>query len=154
HRGRAHPASAQGPGTLEPGRPGTNRTRRRLPLLHAHMTLVRHNREQRLLAQIRNLRRAVGALPDAVVLLDRHGRIRWANPAAGHLLGIERKRDHGKPMAELLGNSSLGDWLRTGGSEPPADIPAPTDPERHLSITRMPFGGNQHVLLARDISHI
>ncbi len=118
------------------------------------MTLVRHNREQRLLAQIRNLRRAVGALPDAVVLLDRHGRIRWANPAAGHLLGIERKRDHGKPMAELLGNSSLGDWLRTGGSEPPADIPAPTDPERHLSITRMPFGGNQHVLLARDISHI
>ncbi len=118
------------------------------------MTLSGHAREQRLLAQIRNLRRAVGALPDAVVLLDRGGAVRWANRAAEHLLGIRRKRDHGKPMADLLGDSALGQWLRTGGTEPPADIPAPTDPERHISITLMPFGEDQRVLLARDISHI
>lgn len=118
------------------------------------MNAPRHTREQRLLGQIRSLRHAVGALPDAVVLLDRHGLIRWANPAAERLLGVQRKRDHGKPMADLLGESALGKWLRTGGDEPPADIPAPTDPECHLSITRIPFGDDQRVLLARDISHI
>lgn len=118
------------------------------------MSAPDHTREQRLLAQIRNLRRAVGALPDAVVVLDSEGRIRWANPSASRLLGIERKRDYGKPMATLLGDSELGEWLRSENPEPPPDIAAPTDPERHLSLTRMPFGGDQHVLLARDISHI
>ncbi|HET7663947.1 MAG TPA: phosphate regulon sensor histidine kinase PhoR [Rhodanobacteraceae bacterium] len=118
------------------------------------MSFPDHTREQRLLAQIRNLRRAVGALPDAAVLLDRRGCIHWANPAAERLLGVHRKRDHGKSMATLLGDSALGQWLRSNSDHPPADIPAPTDPERHLSITLMPFGGDQRVLLARDISHI
>lgn len=118
------------------------------------MNLPRHTREQRLLMQIRNLRRAVGALPDAVVLLDHDGRVRWANVAASQLLGIERKHDHGKLMAELLEDSALGNWLRANDPEPPADIPSPTDPERHLSITRIPFGTDQSVLFARDISHI
>lgn len=118
------------------------------------MSFPSHTREQRLLAQIRHLRRAVGALPDAVVLLDRHGLIRWANSASERLLGVRRKRDHGKSMATLLGDSALGQWLRMDGMHPPADVPAPTDPERHLSITLIPFGGDQQVMLARDISHI
>ncbi len=118
------------------------------------MNHTRHAREQRLLAQIRHLRQAVGTLPDAVVLLDREERIRWANPAARHLLGVDRRRDHGRRMTDLAGDSALGKWLRGNRDEVPDDLPAPTDPERHLSITLMPFGDDRHVLLARDISHL
>src|SRR5699024_6649132 len=155
HGGRARPTSAQGTGAVAARCPDPDRARRRLPLLDPVMThLPTHAREQRLLAQIRHLRRAVDSLPDGVVLLDRHGAVRWANPVAETLLGIHRKRDHGKPMADLLHDSVLGQWLLSDDNAPPADIPAPTDPERHISITLMPFGDDEHVLLARDISHI
>ena len=115
---------------------------------------MKHPREQRLLAQIRHLRAAVGTLPDAVVMLDRDDRIRWANPAAKHLLDIDRRRDLGVSMVERLGDSALGQWLREGDAEPPDDVPSPTDAERHLSITVHPFGDDLRVMLARDISHL
>ncbi|HEX7341330.1 MAG TPA: phosphate regulon sensor histidine kinase PhoR [Rhodanobacteraceae bacterium] len=118
------------------------------------MTHTGHLREWRLLAQIRHLREAVSTLPDAIVLLDHDDRVRWANVAAAHLLGIEQQRDHDKPMADLLGNTPLGHWWRSGNARPPDDVPAPGDPTRHLGISMIPFGLDQRALLARDISHI
>ncbi|HET7267451.1 MAG TPA: phosphate regulon sensor histidine kinase PhoR [Oleiagrimonas sp.] len=115
---------------------------------------MKHTREQRLLAQIRHLRETVATLPDAVVMLDRDDRIRWANPAAMQLLGIDRRRDLGVALVERMGDNPLGQWLQDSGTEPPEDVPSPTDPERHLSITVRPFGDDLRVLLARDISHL
>ncbi|HEX7340608.1 MAG TPA: phosphate regulon sensor histidine kinase PhoR [Rhodanobacteraceae bacterium] len=118
------------------------------------MSVSRHQRERRLLAQIRDLRAAVGTLPDAVVTLDQSGAIIWANAAATPLLGIDRQRDRGRHLASLLGHSALGRWLRDGRGEPVEDIPSPVDSERHLSLTLMPFGSDRRILLARDISHL
>ncbi|HEY3520524.1 MAG TPA: PAS domain-containing protein, partial [Rhodanobacteraceae bacterium] len=42
---------------------------------------------RRLARQLRALRDAAGALPDAVLLLDAAERIRWCNRAAQRLLG-------------------------------------------------------------------
>lgn len=111
-------------------------------------------RERHLLTQLRNLRAAAGALPDALVLLDREGRAVWFNRAAERLLGLSRPRDRGVRLAERLGDSALGAWLLAGGQEPINDVPAPALPARQLSATLIAFGADQHVLLARDISHL
>lgn len=111
-------------------------------------------RERHLLTQLRNLRAAAGALPDAVVLLDREGRSVWFNRAAERLLGLSRPHDRGTRLTERLGQSELGAWLLAGGHEPLNDVPAPAEPDIHLSATLIAFGLDQHVLLARDISHL
>jgi two-component system phosphate regulon sensor histidine kinase PhoR len=108
-------------------------------------------RLRRLAAQLRDVRDAVESLPDAVVLLDRQGRVRWLNAAAIHLLGLQHHDDQ-RPLAERLAGSELGAWLRTDTHQPATDMPAPADPALRLSVTTMSFGAHRQLLLARDIS--
>ncbi len=108
-------------------------------------------RPQRLAAQLRDVRAAVESLPDAVVLLDRQGHVRWLNAAAIHLLGLQQQHDE-RPLAERLAGSELGAWLRTDAHQPATDMPAPADPALRLSVTSMAFGASLQLLLARDIS--
>ncbi len=118
------------------------------------MSGPRRTRERQLVTQLGNLRRAAGALPDALVLLDDAGSLRWCNAAAGRLLGFERLRDRGVKPAEIFGRSELGMWLREGASEPLEDVPAPTSNAIHLAVSVIECGEGQRVLMARDISHL
>ncbi len=108
-------------------------------------------RQARLRTLLHDVRDAVGALDDAVVLFDRQGRVRWFNAAATRLLGVQR-RDIGQPLQQPLAGSELGAWLRTGTAEPAPDLPAPADASLRLAATIMPFGRQLQLLLARDIS--
>ncbi|MEO7068600.1 MAG: phosphate regulon sensor histidine kinase PhoR [Rhodanobacter sp.] len=108
-------------------------------------------RRHRLAAQLRDVRDAVESLPDAVVLLDHQGHVRWRNAAAVHLLGLEQQHDE-RTLAERLGDSELGAWLRADTRQMAADMPAPADPALRLSVTAMTFGSHLQLLLARDIS--
>ena len=69
------------------------------------------SRARRLAAQLRDLRDAAAAFPDALVLLDDAGRVRWINRAADRLLGLHWPHDRGVLLAERLQGSKLGDWL-------------------------------------------
>ena len=108
-------------------------------------------RRQRLVTQLRDVRDAVSSLPDAVVLLDHQGRVRWRNAAAIHLLGLQQQHDE-RPLAERLAGSELGAWLGTDTRQAAPDMPAPADPALRLSATIMAFGAHLQLLLARDIS--
>ena len=108
-------------------------------------------RRRRLITQLRDVRDAVGALPDAVVLLDRQGHVCWRNAAAIHLLGLQHQHDE-RPLAERLAGSELGTWLGTDTRQAATDLPAPADPALRLSATMMAFGAHRQLLLARDIS--
>lgn len=110
-------------------------------------------RWRRLAAQLRDVRDTVDALPDAVVLLDREGGVRWSNPAAERLLGLRRPTD-GQPLAARLAGSEFGAWLRDGAPPLAGDLPAPVDPSLRLSAASMPFGSQLQLLLARDISTV
>ncbi|MHB1615869.1 MAG: phosphate regulon sensor histidine kinase PhoR [Metallibacterium sp.] len=105
-----------------------------------------------LAAQFRALRNAVAALPDAVVLLDDQCHALWFNPAAGALLGLQRPLHLHCNLREQLRDTAIGDWLAAGANEPLQDAPAPQDPLRHLSLSLIPVGESQRLLLARDIS--
>ncbi|MEO8856392.1 MAG: phosphate regulon sensor histidine kinase PhoR [Burkholderiaceae bacterium] len=112
---------------------------------------ARPTRRHRLLAQLRDVRDAVGSLPDAVVLFDPQGRVRWFNTAASRLLGLQR-RHTGHSLAGQLAGSELGAWLLADTHQPAADMPAPADVSLRLGVMIMPFGSQLRLLLARDIS--
>jgi two-component system phosphate regulon sensor histidine kinase PhoR len=113
----------------------------------------RTRRDQRrlLAAQLHDVRDAAGTLPDAIVLLDADGRVRWFNAAATRLLGL-RERHPALQLTGQLADTELGKWLEQDTGEPAADMPAPADPSLRLSATIMPFGAHLRLLLARDIS--
>jgi len=127
------------------------RTRAREPHQARLRSCPQRTRQRRLLAQLRDVRDAASSLPDAIVLLDRTGNVRWRNAAANRLLGL-RKRHPDGPLAEQLDGSELGAWLLTDLHQPATDMPAPADASLRLAVTIMPFGSQLRLLLARDIS--
>jgi two-component system, OmpR family, phosphate regulon sensor histidine kinase PhoR len=111
-------------------------------------------RSRRLAANLHDLRRAAGNLPDAIVLLDQDQHVRWFNHAAESLLGLRRPQDRGVVLRDKLHNSELAGWLEEASPEPLNDVSAPGQPSRHINVTLLPFGQRQRLLLARDISHM
>jgi two-component system phosphate regulon sensor histidine kinase PhoR len=112
-------------------------------------------RKTRLLARhLRDLRATARQWPDAVVILDRDQRIRWFNHAAETLLSLRRPTDRGARWPERMAGTELATCLDPGDAEPRREIAAPGQPDSLLSIDVLPFGDQQQLLLARDISHI
>ena len=111
-------------------------------------------RTQRLASSLRDLRRTASQLPDALVLLDPDQCVRWFNPAAENLLGLRAPNDRGAPLEQRLPASELADWLRQDEHEPLHDTVAPGRPDSQISVSLLPFGRRQQVLLARDTSHV
>ncbi len=120
------------------------------PLQHDRFMM----RSRRLAANLRDLRNAASQLPDAVVLLDRQQRIRWFNHAAERLLGLRRPQDRGVALQQRLAGSALADWLRGGAHDPLNDAVAPGQAESQINVSLLPFGHDEQLLLARDISHL
>ena len=112
----------------------------------------RPSRSRRLARQLRLLRDAAGALPDAVVLLDAEARVRWCNSAAQRLLGLRFPRDRGERIVDCLGSAPVAAWLEEGGIGELDEIPAPAAPEVHLCFSLIPLRDQARLLLARDIS--
>jgi len=111
-------------------------------------------RTRRLLEELRDVRDAAASLPDALVLLDARGGVRWCNRSAERLLALAWPRDRGVILAARYAGHKLGGWLDGGGAEPVEDITAPADATLHLQVTMMPYGHGQRLLLARDISRL
>ncbi|MEP6898246.1 MAG: phosphate regulon sensor histidine kinase PhoR [Rhodanobacter sp.] len=111
-------------------------------------------RTRRIASSLRDLRNAASHLPDAVVLLDQEQQVRWFNHAAENLLGLRRPRDRGVFLQQRFAHSDMSGWLQDGAQEPLNDISAPGEPNSQINLSMLPFGRRQHLLLARDISHL
>ena len=124
----------------------------------ASTVAAKHNRlmtrSRRLASSLRDLRRTASQLPDGVVLLDADQRVRWFNHAAENLLGLRSPHDRGAPLGQRLPASELVDWLHQDEREPLHDTVAPGRPDSQISVSLLPFGRRQQVLLARDTSHV
>lgn len=95
--------------------------------------------------------RSLEHVADCVVLLDREGRLRYWNPAAAHLLGLDGD-PLGRPMTEVFdGWGELADHLGASGGET-RTVPAQlAGGERWISVSAVRFGdGSVHTL--RDVT--
>lgn len=117
--------------------------------------LQRRNRKrkQRLAGYLDQFREATSAMPDATVVLGPNGEIQWSNEAVLPLLGLRPAQDVGQRIDNLVRNPDFIAYLAQGDYTDPLEIPSPQDPVITLRVRVVPYGREQRLLLARDISH-
>jgi PAS domain S-box-containing protein len=94
--------------------------------------------------------RSLEHVADCVVLLDREGRLRYWNPAAEELLGLDSDK-LGRPMTEAFaGWSSLADHIGAGGDTRTFPVQL-SGSERWISISAVRFGDGS-VYALRDVT--
>ena len=109
-------------------------------------------REQQLLATIEQFKAPAMALPDAAVAIDKDGKIRWLNAEAERLLGLNAYKDIGQLFTNLFRSPDLTHYLRKADFSEDIRISSPGYFDRKLLIRVAPYGDQQLVLLAQDIS--
>lgn len=118
---------------------------------------VRHrSRRQRLAALLQGVRQTINAMPDGAVILQDDGVIRWWNTQARELLGLRWPQDEGQRIDNLLRMPEFSVFMETDDpqNERAIELPAPIDNRRILEIRIIPYGDEQSLLLARDISRL
>jgi len=115
---------------------------------------VRANREERdrLAAALVRFRNAALAMPDGVAVLDAGNHIEWCNPTAELYLGIDSATDTGRQIANLVRQPDFVRYLELGEFDQPLLLRIARGETLVLSLRIVPYGQDQKLLLARDIT--
>lgn len=111
-------------------------------------------RKKRLRKVVRRFQHAAEAMPDAAIVLDADGIILWMNTASSRLLGLERPRDIGRPVASFIRHPEFTEALDAEAADEPLHIASPLREELQLLIRIVPYGGRWRLMLVRDVSRI
>lgn len=125
-------------------------------LCYHHARLRRRNRRHRrqLSHVLARFNETAAALPDATVVLGERGEILWLNDAASRDLGLRRPGDLGQRIDNLIRNPAFGTYLHSEQYDERLQMPCPEDDERVLSVAIVPYGDNQKLLVAQDITRL
>lgn len=116
-------------------------------------------RQRRRRKQLRNLVRryddSARAMPDATAVLRGDYHVAWWNDAAARILGLVAPQDAGQRITNILRHPDFVDFLSTDtGDARTLTLPSPIDRRRMLEVRLVPYGRKQHLLLARDVTHL
>ncbi len=111
-------------------------------------------RKRKLGKMLNRFQEATSAMPDATVVLNADEEIEWWNDAAGGLFGFQFPRDVGQRIGNLLRHPDFVRYLRAGDYEAPVIIPSPRDEHKVISVRIVPYGKNQRLVVARDMTRI
>lgn len=96
-----------------------------------------------------------GAFPDATVVIDDQGLIRWFNESAVKLLQLNVSADKGQAITNLIRETAFADWLVIQDQlQSTLDIACPADDNISLQLSVVRFRKNQRLLILRDITDI
>jgi two-component system, OmpR family, phosphate regulon sensor histidine kinase PhoR len=108
--------------------------------------------QHRLTAQLARFRSAAQAMPDGVLVLDANDHIVWANATAERYYGLDARRDAGQPILNLVRNPDFVAYLKSGAFGQPFTLRLARVEELVLSLRIVPYGQDEKLLLARDIT--
>ncbi|MBB86849.1 MAG: phosphate regulon sensor histidine kinase PhoR [Abyssibacter sp.] len=119
-------------------------------------SLKRRNRKRkrRLAAIVSEFQASTAALPDAAVVINRDDEIVWFNHSAGRLLGFGTQRDVGQRIGFLLRSPDFNRYIESGEYDGGVEIAAPNNEHVTLNVRLVPYGNQQRLLIARDVSHL
>ncbi len=110
--------------------------------------------KQKLATELLNIEQATAALPEGVASLNEANRIEWCNPLAEQHFGLNAQRDILQDITYLVRQPEFIEYLHGGNfSEPLVMNPARHD-DMVLSIKLIPYSGNKHLLISRDITQL
>ncbi len=125
-------------------------------IYHQNYLIRQRNRKQkRKLADVINrYRESTTAMPDAAVILRANGEIDWINEAAGPLLGLQSPQDTGNKLINLVRHPDFIEYVQQGDYKKSIEIPSPIHEKFMLEVSIVPYGKDQRLLIARDITRI
>ena len=95
------------------------------------------------------------AFPDATVVIDDQGLIRWFNDSAVQLLNLITPADKGQAITNLIREPAFADWLTIQNKlHSTLDIACPADDNISLQASVVRFRKNQRLLILRDITDL
>lgn len=110
----------------------------------------RHKRSyQQLLKQIRQ---STNAMPDGTIMLDANHEVVMCNKAAKELVGVKRRKDRGLRVDNILRDPHFVAYLNSNKLKDGVEIPSPVREDGRLFCRLVPYGGDQWLLLIRDIT--
>jgi two-component system phosphate regulon sensor histidine kinase PhoR len=101
---------------------------------------------------LKEIRKSTNAMPDGAVILDDANEIAICNRAAKTLAGLKRKKDRGQRVDNILRDPDLTKLLESNDATQTVDIPSPVRDGNWLNCRVVPYGGNQKLLLLRDVT--
>ncbi len=120
---------------------------------HIYRTQKKNKEQKEKLASLAKRYQAImEALPDATIVLNENFEVEWANQVAEELLGVDIARDTGHQVDNIIRDLALQDLLNGKESIYKVEIKSPTEPHKTLVLTKVQYGDNQTLLIARDIS--
>jgi len=115
----------------------------------------RHKKRKKKLANyLKQFQQATRALPDATVVLDEDGAVQWANAAAAKHLGVRWPEDMDQRITNLIRLPIVRDFVQEHALTETIEIASPTNPNRFLSVLLAPYGKDQWLFVARDITQL
>lgn len=110
-------------------------------------------RKRRLKSIVNEFQASTAALPDGAVVLDAQGCILWFNQAAAVLLALRSQHDMGQRVVNLVRHPDFSKYMAGGDfASGGVEVPSPVAEEGVLSLRVIPYGNNQKLLIARDVS--
>lgn len=91
------------------------------------------------------------ALPDPTIVLNRDFEILWLNKAARQIFHL-RKADVSRRITDLVRLPAFRQWLSSSEPGEPVELELPFRPPVIAHLRRIPYGRNQFLLLARDVT--
>lgn len=110
----------------------------------------RRRKEHRML--LREIRKSTNAMPDGAVILDVNNDIVACNRASKELAGLKRKKDRGQRVDNIIRDPELTRLLCDDDAKATVEIRSPVRDAEWLSCRVVPYGGEQKLLLLRDIT--
>ncbi len=105
-------------------------------------------------AALRQMAQATAAFPEGVVILGKADRIEWCNPLAEHHFGLDSERDIGQQITYLARQPEFVHYLEMKDYAEPLILRGIRHDDLVLSIKLIAYGGNKHLLISRDITHL
>ena len=113
------------------------------------------DRQRQLTGFLDQIRKAIGALPDAIVLIDQDGKIEWANNNALTLLGVRWPADSGLRFTDLVRYPALESMLSS--NEPfshGVEVSSSRTRGAVLNIKCLPYTQALSMIVARDVTRL
>lgn len=111
-------------------------------------------RQQRLRRVIEQIQTSTAALSEAVVMIDRHGRLEWWNGSADRLLGLRNPADKGQHVTSLIRDPRFVTYYETGVHSEPLNLDSPTSKNIHLQFAITRYGQGERLMVVRDITRL
>jgi len=116
-------------------------------------------RKRQLSTYLSQFRKAVSAMPDAIVLIDDNGKIEWANKNADKVLGIRWPEDSNVRFSDLIRYPEVDQLLRqtTSKAEPAKPgviVTSISNSDATINFKCVRYTNKTRMVIARDVSRL